>query len=78
MDLEKLEDDPLWEKTKKVASEFGIPIVVLDREKIKESEHNKIVEMSKKLDQSLSAKEALKILKKVEHFKNIQVQLNDI
>lgn len=68
VDLEKIEDDPLWEKTKKVASEFGIPIVVLDREKIKESEHNKIVEMSKRLDENLSAQEALKFLKKVEHF----------
>ena len=34
MDLDGLENDPVWEKSKKAASEFGIPIVVIDGEKV--------------------------------------------
>lgn len=68
IDLEGLEDDSVWEKTKKVASEFGIPIVVVDREKIKESEKAKIANMSETLNGKPSSNEVLKFVKKVEHY----------
>src|SRR5699024_3334016 len=49
VDLEGLENDTVWEKSKKAASEFGIPIVVIDREKVKQSEKAKIANMSEEL-----------------------------
>jgi hypothetical protein len=68
MTIEDLENDPLWEKTKKVASEFGIPIVVVDKEKIRENEKTKIANMSKELHGSPSSNEVLKFIKKIEHY----------
>lgn len=67
-DIEGLEDDSLWKKTKKVASEFEIPIVVVDKEKIKKSEKAKIVNMSETLNERPSIKDGLKFVKKVEHY----------
>ena len=63
-----LDSDPVWENSQKVASEFGIPIVIVDREKIKESEKNKIASMSDILKENPSSYEALKFVKKVEHY----------
>lgn len=68
INLEGLENDSVWRKTKKVASEFGIPIVVIDKEKIKESEKSKIASMSETLNENLSSNEVLKFVKKVEHY----------
>ncbi len=70
IDIKGLEDDSVWEKTKKVASEFGIPIIVVDREKIKESEKTKIASMSETLKGIPSSNEVLKFVKKVEHYMN--------
>ena len=41
-ELEDIENDPVWIKTKKAASEFGVPIIIVDREKVKESEKIKL------------------------------------
>lgn len=76
-DLDGLEDDSVWKDTKKAASEFGIPIVVVDREKIKESEKSKIASMSETLDENLSSAEALRFVKKVEHYA-ARYGLNDV
>ena len=67
-DIEGLEDDSLWKETKKVASEFEIPIVVVDKEKIKKSEKAKIVNMSETLNERPGIKDGLKFVKKVEHY----------
>ena len=67
-DIEGLKDDSLWKETKKVASEFEIPIVVVDKEKIKKSEKAKIVNMSETLNERPSIKDGLKFVKKVEHY----------
>ena len=68
IDIEGLRDDSIWEKTKKVASEFGIPIIVIDRERIKENEKTKIASMSETLEGTPSSNEVLKFVKKVEHY----------
>lgn len=68
IDIEGLRDDSIWEKTKKVASEFGIPIIVIDRERIKENEKTKIASMSETLEGIPSSNEVLKFVKKVEHY----------
>lgn len=68
LDLEGLENDPVWEKSKKAASEFGIPIVVIDREKVKQSEKAKIVNMSEGLKGKPNSNEVLRFVKKVEHY----------
>ena len=67
-DIKDLDSDPVWEKSKKVASEFGIPIVIVDREKIKESEKNKIANMSDALKGKSNSTEVLRFVKKVEHY----------
>lgn len=67
-DIRNLDIDPVWEKSKKVASEFGIPIVMVDKEKIKESEKTKIASMSEVLKVKQSSNEVLKFVKKVEHY----------
>lgn len=67
-DIKNLDSDPVWEKSKKVASEFGIPIVIVDKEKIKESEKTKIASMSETLKGTPSNNEVLKFVKKVEHY----------
>lgn len=67
-EIEDLDGDIVWEKSKKVASEFGIPIVIIDKEKIKESEKAQIASMSKKIQGSLNSNEVLKFVKKVEHY----------
>lgn len=58
----------LWEKSKKVASDFGIPIVVVDKEKIRESEKTKIANMSDSLKGRPNSYEVLKFIKKAEHY----------
>ena len=68
LDLEGLEKDPVWEKSKKAASEFGIPIVVIDREKVKQSENAKIANMSEELKGKSNSNEVLRFVKKVEHY----------
>ncbi len=65
---DNLESAPVWEKSQKVASEFGIPIVMVDKEKVKESEKNKIASMADTLKEMPSSNEALKFVKKVEHY----------
>lgn len=66
--IEALEDNSVWEKTKKVANEFGIPIVVIEKEKIRENEKTKIADMSAKLKSMSSNNEALRFVNKVEHY----------
>lgn len=56
------------DKFKKAASQFGIPIVIVDREKVQESEKSKIGAMSEKLQGRPSSSEILKFVKKVEHY----------
>ena len=68
MDLEGLENDPIWEKSKKAASEFGIPIVVIDREKVKQNEKAQIANMSEELKGKPNSNDALRFVKKVEHY----------
>ena len=68
LDLEGLENDPVWEKSKKAASEFGIPIVVIDREKVRESEKTKIANMSEELKGNTNSNDILRFVKKVEHY----------
>lgn len=68
MDLDGLENDSVWEKSKKAASEFGIPIVVIDREKVKQSEKAKIANMSEELKGKTNSNEVLRFVKKVEHY----------
>lgn len=68
LDLEGLENDPVWEKSKKAASEFGIPIVVIDREKVKQSEKAKIANMSEEIKGNPNSNEVLRFVKKVEHY----------
>lgn len=68
LDLEGLENDPVWENSKRTASEFGIPIVVIDREKVKQSERAKIANMSEELKGTPNSNEVLKFVKKVEHY----------
>lgn len=68
MDIEGLENDPIWKKSKKAASEFGIPIVVIDREKVKQSEKAKIANMSEELKGNPNSNEVLRFVKKVEHY----------
>ena len=63
-----LDNDPVWKKSQKVASEFGIPIVIVDKEKIKESEKSKIASMSDTLNGKPSSSEVLRFVKKVEHY----------
>lgn len=63
-DMNGMEDDSLWKKTKKIASEFEIPIVVVDTKKVREAEKAKIADMSTKLKED----EVLKFVKKVEHY----------
>ncbi len=67
-ELEDIENDPVWIKTKKAASEFGVPIIIVDREKVKESEKNKIKEMSDKIKGEESSAEVSRFVKKVEHY----------
>ena len=67
-DIKDLDSDPVWENSKKVASEFGIPIVIVDREKIKNSEKNKIANISDTLKGEPKSNEVLKFVKKVEHY----------
>lgn len=68
INIENLESDSSWENSKKVASEFGIPIVVVDTEKIRESEKSKIANMSEEIKGSSSSIDILKFVKKVEHY----------
>ena len=68
MDLDGLENDPVWEKSKKAASEFGIPIVVIDGEKVKQSEKAKIANMSEELKGKPNSNDVLRFVKKVEHY----------
>ena len=68
MPLEELENDPVWQKSKKAASEFGIPIVVIDKEKVQESEKTKIANMSDELKGKPNSTEVLRFVKKVEHY----------
>lgn len=65
---DNLDNDPVWEKSQKVASEFGIPIVIVDKEKVRESEKNEIASMSDTLKGRQSSNEVLKFVKKVEHY----------
>lgn len=67
-DIESLDSDPVWEQSKKVASEFGIPIIIVDKQRIKESEKTKIASMSGTLNGNPSSNEVLKFVKKVEHY----------
>lgn len=67
-DIEDIDSDPLWEKTKKVASDFGIPIVIVDKKRIKESEKTKISSMSDEIKGDKSSDDVLKFVKKVEHY----------
>lgn len=66
--LEDLESDDMWQNSKRFASEFGIPIVIIDREKIMESERKKIIEMTEGIQEEKSSTDAKKILKKVQHY----------
>ena len=63
------ENDHLWENSKKAASEFGIPIVIIDREKVKQSEKAKIGNMSEELiNISQDSNKVLKFVQKVTHY----------
>lgn len=68
LDFEGLENDPVWKNSKRTASEFGIPIVVIDREKVKQRERAKIANMSEELKETTNSNEVLKFVKKVEHY----------
>ncbi len=69
--IDDLESDEVWLKTKKVASDFGIPIVILDKEKIRENEKEKISTMSESLKgRRPSSKEIVKFVSKAEHYKS--------
>lgn len=64
-----VENDHLWENSKKAASEFGIPIVIIDREKVKQSERTKIANMSEELiENSQGCNKVLKFVQKVAHY----------
>lgn len=65
---DNLDNDPVWEKSQRVASEFGVPIVIVNKEKVKESEKNKIANMSETLKGRPDSNEVLKFVKKVEHY----------
>lgn len=67
--VEDIEDDNEWEATKKVASEFGIPIVVVDKEKVRQSEKSKIENMSKTITEESSVDDIFKFIQKCEHYK---------
>lgn len=68
--LDELESDQVWIKTKKVASDFGIPIVIVDKEKVRESEKEKIATMSEGLKgRRPSSKEIIRFVSKAEHYK---------
>ena len=67
---ENMEKDPVWINSKKVASEFGIPIVMVDKEKIKETERTKIANIATTLSEIPNPDVALKFVKKIEHYIN--------
>lgn len=67
---ENMEKDPVWINSKKVASEFGIPIVMVDKEKIKETERTKIANIATTLSEIPKPDVALKFVKKIEHYIN--------
>ena len=69
-EIESLDGDSLWEKTKKTASEFGVPIVIVNLKKVKEREKAKIIAMSEiiDVDEKESSDLILRFIKKVEHF----------
>lgn len=70
LELDDLENDEVWVKTKKVASDFDIPIVIVDKEKIRESEKEKIATISEGLKgRRPSSKEIKRFVSKVEHYK---------
>ena len=67
-DLEELENNEVWLSSKKAASEFGIPIVVVNKEKIRQSEMNKIADMSEVISYESNDTDLRKFVAKVEHF----------
>lgn len=74
--LNDLESDEVWLKTKKVASDFDIPIVIVDKEKVRENEKEKISTISEGIISEIkkgripSSKELVKFVSKAEHYKS--------
>ena len=71
-DTKELDQDPIWEASKKAASEFGIPIVIVDREKVKENEKQKISSAFTALDEQKWHDTSLiaRAIQQIEHFKS--------
>ena len=66
--MEDIENDPIWVNSKRIASEFEIPIVMIDREKVMENEKNKIKGMLKSITNETSSLQVLKLVKKIDHY----------
>ncbi len=69
--LEELESDSTWINSKKVASQFGIPIVMIDRQKVEEAERTKISTMSKMIrNGEYTTQDLIQFIHKVAHYEN--------
>lgn len=64
------ENDEYWKSAEELASEFDIPIVTLDTEKIQESEKQKIKEKILNVDNLNINKDNKKLFKKIKHYKS--------
>lgn len=69
---EDKENNVLWEETQKAAQQFGVPIVVLDREKIQQHEREQIIEGCKRND----ADDDKMLMSKIWHYINRYGQEN--
>ena len=67
-DEDEKENNSRWEKTKKVADSFGIPIVVIDRKLVRQSEKEKIEKMYKECTKNLKIESLERIIKKMDHY----------
>lgn len=65
---EERENDAIWLQSKRAASEFGIPIVVIDKEKILENERKKIAQISQQIKINPNSEETLRFAQKVWHY----------
>ena len=69
-DKEDITSDIMWEKTQKTASEFDIPIVMINKQNVRETEKEKIINMSKNLETTQpNSKEYFQFIQKVKHYK---------
>lgn len=67
------DSDPNWKSCLKMADNFGVPVAIIDREKVRKSEKSKIETMSKEISSkiqnfTLTGKEALKFYSKYNHY----------